>query len=148
MTRLPDEAVGFLLLRAFFSVFWLGQFFGKLYDQESGVAAWGNLAIWSRNTAAWFAKSSALPALLAAPYLRALPWLELLIGLLLALGIATRRTLIASGALIITLNLGLLLQLKHDVVALNTVYLLAIIQALRWEKHNRWTVDEFVGAKS
>lgn len=145
--RLPDEAIGFLLLRAFFSIFWLGQFFGKMFDQESGVVAWRNLAIWSANTTAWFAKSSALPGMVAAPYLRVLPYAELALGLLLALGVATRRTLICSAALLVTLDFGMLLQLKHDVVALNTIYLLAIIQAIRWERHNRWTLDEFVGAK-
>ena len=45
-----------------------------MYDQESGVAAWGNLAIWARNTSEWFGRQTVLPTWLVWPYLRALPF--------------------------------------------------------------------------
>jgi hypothetical protein len=136
-----EKAVGFLLVRAFFAQFWLLQFFGKLYDQESRIAAWHNLAIWSTHTTEWFVKQTVLPAWLVAPYTRVLPFCELTIGACLALGLATRNVLILSALLLISLDAGLLLQLKHDVVAMNTVYFLVILLGLRWERYNRWTLD-------
>lgn len=143
-----DKALGFLLLRAFFIQFWILQFFGKIFDQETRIVAWHNLAIWSRHTTEWFVKQTPLPGWLVGPYTRALPYCELLIGILLLAGFETRRVLIFSALLLISLDAGLLFQLKHDTVALNTIYLLAILHALRWEKHNRWTLDEFLGEKS
>ena len=133
-----NETIGFLLLRLFFIQFWLLQFFGKIFDQGTHIIAWKNLAIWSQHTTEWFVQQTPLPAWAVAPYTRALPYCELAIGLLLLIGFETRKVLIFSALLLISLDAGLLLQLKHDVVALNTVYLLAILQALRWEKNNRW----------
>lgn len=147
MKRIDDETAGFLILRLFFSQFWLLQFFGKIYDQESRIAAWGNLAIWSRHTTDWFLKQTPLPVWAVEPYTRALPYCELALGLLLLAGFATRRALLFSALLLVSLDFGLLLQLKHDVVALNTVYLLAVLLALRWEKHNRFTLDGFLGVR-
>jgi hypothetical protein len=70
--------------------------------------------------------------------------LELTLGILILLGCETRKALIFSALLIISLDAGLLLQLKHDTVAMNTIYLLAILMALQWEKHNRWSLDSFL----
>jgi uncharacterized membrane protein YphA (DoxX/SURF4 family) len=133
-----------MLLRAFFAQFWLLQCFGKMFDQESRIAAWENLAIWSAHTTDWFVKQTPLPAWLVAPYTRALPYCELAIGLCLLVGFETRRTLIFSALLLISLDAGLLFQLKHDIVAMNSIHLLAILQALRLVEHNRWTLDGFM----
>lgn len=141
-----EKAVGFLLLRLFFGQFWLFQFFGKIFDQESHIIAWGNLAVWSRHTTDWFVNQTPLPAWFVAPYTSLLPYGELLIGLLILIGLETRKVLIFSALLLISLDAGLLMQLKHDVVALNTIYLLALIQALQWEKYNRWTLDGFLSS--
>ena len=143
-----DAGVEFLLLRLFYGLFWLLQSFGKAFDQESGILALRNLAIWSAHTTEWFVKQTVLPAWLVAPYTRLLPFAELAIGVCLLAGFATRRTLIASALLLISLDAGLLLQLKHDVVAFNTIHLLAILLALRWEPYNRWTFDDFLGVKT
>lgn len=142
---MTNETAGFLILRLFFAQFWLLQAFGKMYDQESGIAAWGNMAIWSRNTTVWFVKQTVLPALLVRPYTCVLPYAELALGLCWLAGYQTRQTVLASSLLIISLDAGLLLQLKHDTVALNTVYLLALLLALQWSSHNRWSLDEFLG---
>ena len=141
--EMRDKAAGFLILRAFFAQFWLLQCFGKLYDQESGVAAWRNLAIWSRHTTEWFVKQTVLPGWLVHPYTAVLPYVELTLGLCFLLGFQTRRTILTAAALLISLDAGLLLQLKHDVVAMNTVYLLALLLALRWEPHQRWSIDSW-----
>lgn len=140
----PYETTVFLLLRAFYAQFWILQCFGKMFDQESRVAAWSNLAIWSGHTTDWFVKQTILPGWLVAPYTRALPYCEFLIGLFLLIGFETRRTLIASAILLITLDAGLLFQLKHDVVAMNTIHFLAVLQALRYVRYNRWTLDGFM----
>lgn len=142
-----DETIGFLILRLFFAQFWLLQFFGKMYDQESGIAAWRNLEIWSRNLTAWFGKQTALSPWLVRPYSLAVPYVELLLGLLWLAGFQTRKTIIASALVLISLDAGLLFQLKHDTVALNTVYLLSLLLALRWEPRNRWSLDAFLGLK-
>src|SRR5438552_409194 len=131
--RDSDKTTGFLLLRLFFAQFWFLQFFGKIFDQESHIVAWHNLAIWSAHTTDWFVKQTPLPAGFVAPYTRALPYGELAIAVLLAAGLETRKALIFSALLLISLDAGMLLQLKHDVVALNTIYLFAILLALRWE---------------
>lgn len=140
-----DEAAGFLILRAFFVQFWFLQFFGKLFDQETRIVAWRNLDIWSIHLTEWFAKQTAVGAGLVRPYSLALPYAELLLAALWLAGFQTRRTILASAALLISLDAGLLLQLKHDTVALNTIYLLALILALQWHRHNRWSIDRFLG---
>jgi hypothetical protein len=147
MKDMKDETIRFLLLRLFFSTFWLLQAFGKMFDQESRTLYWENLAIWSRHTTEWFVKQTILPAWFVAPYTRVLPYCEIAIGLAILAGLETRRTLIASALLLISLDAGLLLQLKHGEVALNTIYLLAILKALSLQRFNRWTLDEFLGAK-
>ena len=139
-----DKAAAFLLLRLFYGIFWLLQGFGKAYDQESGILAWRNLDIWSWNTTQWFAKQTVLSAWLVLPYLFVLPYAELALGLSLLLGMHTRRALLFSAALLITLQAGLLLQLKHDTVALNMIHLLAVLWALHWSRHERWTIGEYL----
>ena len=52
-----------------------------------------------------------------------------------------RQALIASALVIVSLDVGLMFQLKHDVVALNGVTLLLSLVALLWSPHARWTVD-------
>ncbi len=141
-----DETTAFLLLRAFFAQFWLLQFFGKLYDQESRILAWRNLDIWSAHLTSWFDKQTALSAWIVRPYSLGLPYIELALGLLWLTGLQTRKTIIASALLILSLDFGLLLQLKHDTVALNTIYLLALLLALRLSRRNLWSLDEFLGA--
>jgi len=138
------KVVGFLLLRLFFAQFWVLQFFGKIFDQETHIVSWKNLALWSGHTTEWFLKQTILPSWIVYPYTRALPYLELTLGILILLGCETRKALIFSALLIISLDAGLLLQLKHDTVAMNTIYLLAILMALQWEKHNRWSLDSFL----
>jgi thiosulfate dehydrogenase [quinone] large subunit len=143
-----NEAAGFLILRAFFAQFWLLQFFGKLYDQDSHIIAWRNLDIWSTHLTAWFVKQTALPGWLVRPYSLALPYAELALALLWLTGFQTRRTVLASAILIVSLEAGLLIQLKHDTVALNMIHLLALILALRWAHQNRWSLDEFLGVNA
>jgi thiosulfate dehydrogenase [quinone] large subunit len=138
----PDpRRSAFLVLRAFFAQFWLLQFFGKLHDQESGVSALRNLGIWSAHVTDWFVKSTPLPAWVVRPYTLAVPYLELLLGLLILAGLQTRRALLGAACLLVSLDFGLMLQAKHEVVASNTVILLALLLALQWEPHNRWSLD-------
>ena len=142
-----SKATGFMILRLFFSQFWLLQFFGKIFDQETHIIAWRNLAIWAGHTTEWFVRQTILPEGLVRPYTMALPYLELSIGLLLLAGFQTRRALIFSALLIISLDAGLLMQLKHDTVALNTIYLLALLPAIQWENYNRWALDSLLSPK-
>jgi len=75
------------------------------------------MALWSTHTTEWFVKLTVLPGWLVAPYTSAVPYCELAIGVCLAVGIATRQTLIFSALLLISLDAGMMLQLKHEVVS-------------------------------
>src|SRR5205823_14991867 len=61
--------------------------------------------------------STPLPAWALRPCTLALPYAELLLSVLFLLGLRLRFALIAAGLVIVSLDVGLMLQLKHDVVA-------------------------------
>ena len=138
MDQLRDpQALGYLVLRAFYAQFWALQFYGKVHDQESGITALRNLGIWSQHTTAWFVKTTPLPAWSVAPYTLAVPWVELALGLLFALGLWQRLTLVAASLLLVSLDLGLMFQGKHEDVARNMVFLFGLLLALQWEAKGR-----------
>jgi thiosulfate dehydrogenase [quinone] large subunit len=143
-----NRAAGFLILRLFFAQFWLLQVLGKARDQESGVTSLHNLAVWSANVTAWMVKSTPLPGWAVRPYTLAVPFVELLLGLLFLLGLRLRAALLASGALLVSLDVGLMLQMKHDVVAMNTVVLLAALVALQWEPKAGWSLDALLARRA
>ncbi len=138
------KRTGFLLLRLFFAQFWLLQFYGKVCDADSRTISWGNLSAWSRRTADWFTQLTPMPGWLVGPYTHAVPFCELAIGLLLLAGLQTRRALIFSALLLISLDAGLMLQFKHDIVAMNSIHFLGILLAIAWEKYNCWAVDDYL----
>jgi hypothetical protein len=41
----------------------------------------------------------------------------------------------------VSLDVGLMFQLKHDVVATNTIFLLACLLGLQWQRADRWSLD-------
>jgi thiosulfate dehydrogenase [quinone] large subunit len=139
------ETVGFLILRLFFAQFWVLQMIGKARDQESGITSVHNLGIWSQHTSEWMARTTPLPTWMLEPFTTGLPFVEVTLGTLLLIGLATRYALAASALLIISLDVGLMFQLKHDVVATNTIYLLAIVLALAWQPYNRFALDNLFG---
>lgn len=143
-----NQAAGSVLLRLFLAQFWILQMIGKARDQESGATSLHNLVIWSANVTGWMAKTTPLPAWAVRPYTLALPYLELGLGLLLLLGLRVRAALIASCLVLISLDLGLMFQLKHDVVELNTIILLASLLALHWSEHDRWSLDALLSRKT
>ena len=136
-----NKTAGFLLLRLFLAQFWILQMLGKARDQESAVTSLRNLSIWAANVSAYVVKTTPLPAWAVRPYTAALPYVELSLGLLLLVGLRTREALMASCLVLISLDLGLMFQLKHDVVELNTIILLATLLALQWSPHNRFSLD-------
>jgi thiosulfate dehydrogenase [quinone] large subunit len=133
--------ITFLILRGFFAQFWLLQFFGKLRDADAGTVSFGNLATWSARTTEWFVKTSPMPAFAVAPYTYAVPYIELALGLLILVGYKTRWALFAAAAYIVSLDVGLMFQLKHDVVGTNTVTMLTLILAAYLAKYEVFTVD-------
>ena len=143
-----NKAAAFLVLRIFFAQFWFLQMIGKARDQESGVTSLHNLVIWSANVTTWMAKSTPLPAWALRPYTLVLPYAELLLAALFLLGLRLRFALIAAGLLIVSLDVGLMFQLKHDAVAMNTVVLLAALIGLQWEPHARWSLDALIAARN
>lgn len=135
------KRAGFLILRAFFAQFWVLQFLFKIRDEESGIVALRNLGIWAQHVTASFAKTP-LPGWSVLPYTHALPWAELLVGLCLALGLKLRASLVAAALVVLSLEFGLMLQGKHEDVARNLIFLLALLLALQWEPFGRgWSVD-------
>lgn len=130
---LDSPTLCFLLMRAFFAQFWLLQWFGKIRDSESGIVAVKNLAIWSSHVTANFVKTTPLPEWSVAPYTLAMPWVELTLGLLFLLGLWQRAAILGAALLLLSLDVGLMLQLKHEDVARNMLYLFAALLALQWE---------------
>ncbi|HEY8206655.1 MAG TPA: hypothetical protein VIG99_04180 [Myxococcaceae bacterium] len=142
-----NKAAAFLVLRAFLVQFWFLQFLGKIRDSESGIIAVRNLEIWSRHTTDWFVKGTPLPELIARPYTLAVPWVELAISALLLIGWQTRRTLLAAAWLLVSLDVGMMLQGKHDVVGINSIHLLTVLLALFLQPFARWTLDSRLAAR-
>jgi uncharacterized membrane protein YphA (DoxX/SURF4 family) len=137
-----NKRIGFLVLRLFLVQFWLLQVFFKLRDPDSGVVSFRNLAIWEEKTVSGFVHAGLLPAWVAGPYTAAVPYIEVAVGLLLLVGFLTRGVLAFSAFYLVSLDVGLMLQGKHDVVASNTVFLFAILLALLWEPYGRiWSID-------
>jgi thiosulfate dehydrogenase [quinone] large subunit len=137
-----DKRTGFLILRAFLAQFWVLQFYFKIHDEESGIIALRNLGIWASHMAGTFAKTP-LPAWMVVPYANVVPWLELFIGLLFVAGFKMREALVAGCLLMISLDIGLMLQGKHEDVARNMLFLFAMLLALQWERYGRvWSIDK------
>ena len=136
-----DKRTGFLILRGFLAQFWTLQFFYKIRDEESGIVAFRNLGIWAHHMAGSFGKTP-LPAWAVLPYANVLPYLELVLGVLFALGLKMRAALVAGALLIVSLDVGLMLQGKHEDVARNMIFLFAMLLALQWERFGRaWSID-------
>jgi uncharacterized membrane protein YphA (DoxX/SURF4 family) len=129
-----DRTVGFFILRVFFAQFWFLQVVGKATDEATGTRSLQNLSIWAKNTSEWMTHGTPLPALMVKPYTYAVPYIELGIAILLALGFHTRQTLIAAALLIVSLDVGMMLKLKHDVVGNNTIFLGALLLAIAWSR--------------
>ncbi|MBS2025351.1 MAG: DoxX family membrane protein [Deltaproteobacteria bacterium] len=139
--RARAETFALLVLRAFYAQFWLLQWFGKLRDQESGIVALKNLGIWSQHTTEWFVKLTPLPAWAVAPYTTVLPWCELTLGLLFLLGLRLRLAFMGGALLLLSLDVGLMLQLKHEAVATNHIHLLSLLIGLWLCDRDRWSLD-------
>ena len=118
-----------LILRLFIAQFWLLQFYFKLHDPKTGSIGLRNLGVWAHATADDFAKTTPLPTWAVFAYVSVVPYLELLIGIAILFGIQTRRVLFFAMLLLISLCFGLMLQGKHDVVALNTIQLFVLLLA-------------------
>lgn len=143
-----NATAGFLVLRLFFVQFWLLQMIGKARDQESGITSLHNLSIWAKNVGDWMIKTTPMPEFAVRPFVAVLPFVELTLATLFLLGLQTRRALIASAVLIVSVDIGLMFQLKHDVVAANTVILIATLLALWWEPANRFSLDRLLSRKA
>ena len=136
-----DKRIGYLILRAFLAQFWALQFFFKIHDEESGIIALRNLGIWAHHMAGTFAKTP-LPQWMVLPYANVIPWVELAMGLLFLVGLKQRAALVAGCLLIISLDVGLMLQGKHEDVGRNLLFLFAMLLALQWERFGRvWSLD-------
>ena len=142
-----NATAGFLVLRLFLVQFWLLQMIGKARDQESGITSLRNLSIWAKNVGDWMLKTTPLPEFAVRPFVTVLPFIELALAILFLLGLQTRRALLASGLLIVSLDIGLMFQLKHDVVAANTVILIATLLGLWWEPANRFALDRLLARR-
>jgi uncharacterized membrane protein YphA (DoxX/SURF4 family) len=139
-----NATAGITVLRLFLGQFWLLQMIGKARDQESGITSVHNLSIWAKNVTAWMAKTTPLPEWAIRPYTTGLPYVECLLGIALLLGLFTRQALIASALVVISLDVGLMFQLKHDVVLMNTIIIFASLLGLGWEPWNRWSLDQLL----
>jgi uncharacterized membrane protein YphA (DoxX/SURF4 family) len=143
-----EKRLASLILRAFLAQFWLLQFFGKIRDQESGVVAWKNLGIWSSHLSDHFAKTTPLPDWSVVPFTRLVPYAELILGLMFLFGFQQRLALAAASLLIVALDVGLMMQLAHDDVARNTIFLAVMLLGLQWERFGRvLSIDALLAAR-
>jgi len=142
------ERPGFLILRAFFAQFWILQAYGKAHDAKEGTTSLENLVHWTSNLTDEFAKSTPLPRFLVAPYAWSAPAIELTLGVLLLVGFKTRGALLAAAAFLVSLDLGLMFQADHDSVKSNTIILLALLWAARWERWNAFSVDAWLARRN
>jgi thiosulfate dehydrogenase [quinone] large subunit len=117
------------------------QFYFKMHDDKSGSLGLGNLLAWSSGMTADFVATTPLPGFLVRPYTLVVPWAELVLGVLIFVGFKTRWALVAAAALLVSLDYGLMLQGKHDVVKSNTVILLSLLVALFCQRFDRWSLD-------
>ncbi len=138
---------GFLVLRAFFAMFWLLQFYGKAHDARAGTTSLENLARWSERLTQGFAESTPLPRFMVTPYARGAPFVELTIGILILVGYRTRWALLGAAAFLVSLDFGLMLQAEHDTVKSNTIILLALLWAAQWERWNILSVDDWLAKR-
>jgi thiosulfate dehydrogenase [quinone] large subunit len=138
------DTMGILCLRLFLGQFWILQMVGKARDQESGVTSLANLAIWAKNVGDWMVKTTPIPAFAIRPFTMVLPYVELVVGFCIVVGLFTRHALVASVLVLVSLDVGLMFQLKHDVVAMNTLFILAALLALHWEPGNRYALDNLI----
>lgn len=143
-----NATAAILVLRAFFAQFWLLQMIGKARDQESGITSLHNLSIWAKNVGEWMVKTTPLPGWAVTPFVTGLPFVECALGLLFLVGFQTRRALIASTLVIVSLDIGLMFQLKHENVTSNLILILAALIGLRWEPWNRWSVDSLLSRRA
>jgi thiosulfate dehydrogenase [quinone] large subunit len=141
------ERPGFLILRAFFASFWLLQFYGKAHDAAAGTTSLANLSHWSANLTADFVKTTPLPELMVIPYTRTAPFIELVLGLLILVGYKTRWALLGAAAFLVSLDLGLMLKADHDTVKSNTIILLGLLWAAKWERWNMFSLDELLARR-
>jgi thiosulfate dehydrogenase [quinone] large subunit len=142
------ERPGFLILRAFFAQFWLLQFYGKMHDGKTGTTSFDNLSHWSANLTAGFARSTPLPEFMLVPYTRSAPFIELTLGLAILVGYRTRWALLGAAAFLVSLDLGLMFQGEHDTVKSNTIILLGLLLAARWERFNVLSLDGFLAKRA
>jgi uncharacterized membrane protein YphA (DoxX/SURF4 family) len=136
-----NKRIAFLVLRLYLGLFWFLQCFFKLWDPESRTGSFRNLGTWRHHTVASFA-STPLPAWFVSPYAALVPYVEAAVGLLLLFGFRLRGTLVFACVYLVSLNVGLLFQGRHETVANNTLYLFAMLWALLLEPHGRvWSID-------
>jgi thiosulfate dehydrogenase [quinone] large subunit len=148
LDRLTTEAMGFLVMRAFFAEFWLLQFYGKAHDGKTNTTSLENLSHWSANLTKGFVESTPLPEFMVTPYTRGAPFVELTLGLLILVGFKTRYALLGAAAFLVSLDIGLMLQAEHETVKTNTIIMLGLLWAAVWERSNLLSLDEMLAKKN
>ena len=82
-----------------------------------------------------------LPEPLVSAFGTILPFLELALGALLLVGLFTSHVLLATGALLIVLTFGTILQAEPDTVAHNVFYTVVVGMLLWLESANAYALD-------
>jgi thiosulfate dehydrogenase [quinone] large subunit len=83
-----------------------------------------------------------LPAALVSAFATVLPFLELALGALLLIGLFTPQVLVATGALLIVLTFGTLMQAEDPSIVAHNVFYVLVVGMLLWlESANAWAVD-------
>ncbi|AKV00578.1 hypothetical protein AKJ09_07241 [Labilithrix luteola] len=136
-TRNKDYELGHLVLRVVVGVNILGH----------GLARIGSPGAFADALTHDFA-STPLPSWSVRLFALTLPFLEFAVGLLVLLGLRLREALLAGGAIIAALTLGMTLRQQWEVVGLQLIYGLAYAALLAGARHARFTLDARIGRTS
>ncbi len=128
-TRARD--MGYLLLRLAMGMIFF------IYGLEKFLGGRQNVAA---SKVSEFAKTPLSPWAVRS-FAEVLPFFEVLFGALLLLGIFTVEIAFVTGLLLLALTFGMLWLGNGDVVANNTVYLIAVFLLLYCADHNRFAVE-------
>jgi thiosulfate dehydrogenase [quinone] large subunit len=101
----------------------------------------GGVETWTETLRQGMAETMLPPAMVSA-FGAILPYLEISLGALLLIGLFTAEVLVATGALLIVLTFGTVLQASDASLVAHNVFYTVVVGMLLWlESANAWAID-------
>lgn len=134
----PNATWAFLTLRLFLALRWIISAIEKF--ELEGTYSFANYYANARRLGEGIAGATFLPTWLALPYAYTLGHLTMVVGILLLLGVKTRLMLLITGALYISLAVGLMAAEENEGVAWLAIHVGLTAGALLLVSHNRLAI--------